>query len=182
MGESKTDAGVRRVDLWPELRDELATYRMDGCRVARDSAGHKTPPPPAAFVFATSSGKPDTRHNVAKRLKRAVVRANAQLEAEGLLPIAGALTPHGLRRTFASLLYLRGEDPVYIADQLGHTDPKLALRIYTKVIGDRRRRGRGERLVGLIRGAEWARMGTSDAFSDLVPIPQPSSELTETAR
>jgi len=160
VGESKTEAGVRRVDLWPELRDELATYRMDD-----------TPPRPAAFVFATSSGKPDTRHNVAKRLRRAVVRANAQLEAEGLPPIAPTLTPHGLRRTFASLLYLRGEDPVYVADQLGHADPKLALRIYTKVIGDRRRRGRGERLVGVIRGAEWAQAGTSDDFSELVSIP-----------
>jgi hypothetical protein len=55
----------------------------------------------------------------------------------------------------------RGEDPVYVMDQLGHTDPKLALRIYTKVVARTRRRGAGERLVGVIAGAEWARMGAS---------------------
>ena len=157
MGASKTDAGVRRVDLWPELRDELATYKPSDAK-------------PSDYVFATASGRPDTRHNVAKRLRRAVVRANAELEADGLAPITETLTLHSLRRTFASLLYLRGEDPVYVAEQMGHADPKLALRIYAKVIGDRRRRGRGERLVGVLRGAEWARVGTSDGLGDLVPI------------
>ena len=75
------------------------------------------------------------------------------------------VTPHSFRRTFAALLYLRGEDPVYVMEQLGHTDPKLALRIYAKVIGDRRRRGRGERLVAVIRGVEWAPLGTKPAGS-----------------
>jgi hypothetical protein len=78
------------VDLWPELRDELATYKPASA-------------PGSGFVFATASGKPDTRGNIAKRLKRAIVRANVALEAEGLAPIA-------------ALLYERGEDPVYVMD------------------------------------------------------------------
>ena len=53
----------------------------------------------------------------------------------------------------ASLLYLRGEDPAYVMEQLAHTDPKLALRIYTKALGDRRSRGRGTRLVSVLGGA-----------------------------
>ena len=57
---------------------------------------------------------------------------------------------------------------MYVMDQLGHTDPKLALRIYTKVVGRKRRRGAGERLVGVLTGAEWAPMGTSsDSAPDL---------------
>jgi hypothetical protein len=44
---------------------------------------------------------------------------------------------------------------VYVMHQMGHTDPKLALRIYTKVIGDQRRRGPGARLVGVLDGARW---------------------------
>jgi hypothetical protein len=39
--------------------------------------------------------------------------------------------------------------------QMGHTDPKLALRIYTKVMGEQRRRGPGARLVGVLDGATW---------------------------
>jgi integrase len=145
---SKTDAGERTVDLWPELRDELLIYKpMDARR--------------AAFVFATASGKADTRGNIAKRLRRAVARANVALEADGGSAIPDDLTPRSLRRTFAALLYERGEDPVYVMDQLGHTDPKLALRIYTKVVSRQRRRGRGERLVSVLAGAEWAPIGIS---------------------
>jgi integrase len=145
---AKTDAGIREVDLWPELADELATYR----------AGLPATPPPAAFVFGTSSGKTDTRSNVAKRLRRAVERANRALEAEGQASIPDGLTAHSLRRTFASLLYLRGENPVYVMDQLGHSDPKLALRIYAKVVARHRH---GQRLEGVLRGVQWARTGTN---------------------
>ena len=146
VGDAKTDAGVRTVDLWPELRDELATYKASLGRL----------PAPTELVFGTSTGKPDTRQNVRKRRLRAVDRANAALAAEDLPGLPERVTPHTLRRTFAALLYLRGEDPVYVMEQLGHADPKLALRIYAKVIGDRRRRGRGERLVAVLRGVEFA--------------------------
>ncbi|HWH45696.1 MAG TPA: hypothetical protein VNT32_13290 [Thermoleophilaceae bacterium] len=44
-------------------------------------------------------------------------------------------------------------------DQMGHADPKLALRIYRQVIGDRRRRSTGARLVAVLRGVEWAETG-----------------------
>lgn len=91
-----------------------------------------------------------------ERLKRAVTRANKQLaDQEEVSPIPAELSPHSLRRTFASLLYLRGENPVYVMHQMGHTDPKLALRIYTKVMGEQRRRGPGARLVGVLDGARW---------------------------
>jgi integrase len=91
-------------------------------------------------VFATATGKADTSSNIAKRLKRSVTRANKRpADQEDVSPIPTELSPHSLRRTFASLLYLRGENPVYVMHQMGHTDPKLALRIYTKVMGEQRR-------------------------------------------
>jgi integrase len=143
---AKTEAGTgREIDIWPDLHDVLAAYKA--------AAKHSQP---ADYVFATATGKPDTRSNIAKRLKRAVERANEQLASqEDIAPIAADLTPHSLRRTFASLLYLRGENPVYVMHQMGHTDPKLALRIYTKVMGEQRRRGPGARLVGVLDGARW---------------------------
>src|SRR5215217_2393041 len=100
--------------------------------------------------------KPDGRTNVASRLRRAVRRANEALEREGFTPISEGLTPHSLRRTFASLLPLRGGDPAYVMEQLGHTDPKLALRMYAKALGDRRRRGQGTRLSGVLEGVVWS--------------------------
>ncbi len=83
---------------------------------------------PTDYVFATATGKADTRSNIAKRRKRAVERANQPLADQDTPAIPIELLPHSLRRTFASLLYLRGENPVYVMHQMGHTDPKLALR------------------------------------------------------
>ena len=71
--DSKTDAGKgREIDLWPELREELAVYKADA-RYAE----------PVDYVFATATGKADTRWNIAKRLKRAVERANEALADSG---------------------------------------------------------------------------------------------------
>jgi integrase len=144
--EAKTEAGTgREIDIWPELHDVLASHKA-AARYAK----------PADYVFATATGRADSRSNIARRLKRAVERANQALaDQEGVSPIPVELSPHSLRRTFASLLYLRGENPVYVMHQMGHTDPKLALRIYTKVMGEQRRRGPGARLVGVLDGAQW---------------------------
>jgi len=40
------------------------------------------------------------------------------------------VTAHALRHTFASMLIERGRDPVFVADQLGHTNPAITLRVY----------------------------------------------------
>jgi integrase len=55
-------------------------------------------------------------------------------------PRSFGITPHFLRRTFASVLYALGEDPGIVMDEMGHTDPALALRVYRQAM----RRGEGE--------------------------------------
>lgn len=164
---AKTDAGVRHVNLWPEIREELIAYKAQAGQTAPD-----------AFVFGTSTGKPETGSNVARRLHRAVLRANEALADTETPLIDETLTPHSLRRTFASLLYLQGETPVYVMEQMGHTDPKLALRIYAKVIGDRRHHGK--RLIGVLNGAEWARMGTNRSAEPVDAFPEQWSEQEKT--
>jgi integrase len=71
-------------------------------------------------------------------------------------PIPVGLTPRSLRRTFASLLYA-----LYVMQQMGHTDPKLALRIYAQAM----RRGEEEKaaLEELVQGIDWVRLGTERA-------------------
>jgi integrase len=77
---SKTEAGVRAVDIQPELRAELV-----GWKLCADSA-------PGDLVFGTRTGKPDSRSNVRRRvLLRAVERANG---ANGGRPLGDA-TPLG---------------------------------------------------------------------------------------
>ena len=54
----------------------------------------------------------------------------------------GDLTPHSLRRLYASLRFALGDDPVYVANQLGHTEPGFSMKVYASAV---RRR---ERLIG----------------------------------
>jgi integrase len=58
------------------------------------------------------------------------------------------VTPHKLRHTYASILVAVGEDPASVMTQIGHTDPKFTLRIYTHVM--RRDPAERKRLDGLV--------------------------------
>jgi integrase/recombinase XerC len=108
---SKTDAGIRVVDIPPGLRDELATYLDE-----------MVPQDQTAFVFGTSTGKKDNPSNVRNRLfANAIKSANERLAALGIEQL-GPVRPHGLRRTYASLRMACGDDPVYVSRQLGHED------------------------------------------------------------
>jgi len=101
------------------LRDDLVGYRA---RVG-DLRGD-------ALVFATSTGNALSKTNVRRRIlaKVAAVAATGAEEAAAE-PLPDGLTPHSLRRTFASLLYALGEAPPYVMAQMGHTSPNLALAI-----------------------------------------------------
>jgi integrase len=74
-------------------------------------------------------------------LNAAVESANKDLAGRDLAPLPDKLTPHSLRRTFCSLLYALGEDPGVVMDEMGHTDPGLALRVYRQAM----RRGEDEK-------------------------------------
>jgi integrase len=152
---SKTDAGVRKVKVRPVLRDELLALRGRHLDAAQD-----------AYVFATRTGGEMSPDNFRNRVlgkpgvvvdgKRkgaagALGAAAKHLDAAGLPPLPAKLTPHSLRRTFCSLLYALGEDPGVVMDEMGHTDPALALRVYRQAM----RRGEDEKAAmrALVEGA-----------------------------
>jgi hypothetical protein len=66
--------------------------------------------------------------------KTAIRHANKELAKLGIEQISERVTPHSLRRTFASLRAASGDDPVYIAERLGHTDPRFTLSVYTRAV------------------------------------------------
>jgi integrase len=109
----------------------------------------------------------DNRQNIRQRLLHvAIKRANMILVEAGIDPI-GNVTPHGLRRTFASLRCAAGDDPAYTASQLGHTDAMFTLRVYTHAVKRRERLSGAERKA-FDRAIEWARMGTNEDLTALV--------------
>jgi integrase len=163
---SKTDAGrYRAVKIRGALGNELVALRARCGSIEQD-----------AYVFATRTGKPMADSNLRRRTlghpavaadgekgkagKGAVGRANANLAARGLPPLPERITPHSLRRTFCSLLYALGEPPTVVMDEMGHTDPGLALRVYAQAM----RRGEDEtaQLRALVEGVVMANSGQRD--------------------
>ena len=106
------------VDILPALHDELAALKA-----RRD-------PQRTELVFGTSTGGKESASNIRRRLLApAVARANERLAEADSATLPERLTPHSLRRTYASLLVALGRDPRFVMGQLGHTDPALTLRV-----------------------------------------------------
>jgi len=161
IADSKTPAGIRRVDLTPALRELLTEFRA---RTLHTGAFD--------YVFPTAKGRRESESNVRKRIvEPAVARADALLLAESRQPMPAGVTPHSLRRTFISILLATGADVRYVMGQVGHTDPGLTLRIYAQVIGaDRDHGGAVDKLVG---ASHWARMGTNGALAEHLSVGAP---------
>ena len=148
VGEAKTDAGRRDVKIRGALRDELSALR------ARHSG------PADGYVFPTRTGAVLRPENFRNRvLAAAVKRANKTLTEAERQPLPEGLTPHTLRRTLCSVLYVLEPDPAVVMEEMGHTDPALALRVYRQAM----RRGEDERaqLQALVEGV--AQTGAAEA-------------------
>jgi integrase len=118
----KTDASERVVPMVAALHEILLAYRAE-----RPSAR-------SGAAFETRRGTRQSPDNVRARLLAAVrERADELLERRGERPIAH-LTPHTLRRTFASLLAEVGISPRRAMYLLGHSDPKFTMRVYQQVL------------------------------------------------
>lgn len=137
-------AGVRDVRLEPALRDELTALKAS----AKDAR-------PDALVFTTTTGNPIGASNLRRRvLAPAVTLASKRLIEAGHAPLPAGLTPHSLRRTFASVLYALGSTPPVVMAEMEHTDPKLALAIYARAIS--RDEHQLAELRALVGGTDWA--------------------------
>ena len=126
LADAKTEAGVREVEITLYLRDELLAYAMD--RRARG-----LPHGPSDHFFGTATGRrrdPDRFRD--RILARAVARANANRAESGLAPLP-PITPHSLRRTWATFCAMIGRDPKWVAAQIGHVNPKFTFSVYQQV-------------------------------------------------
>jgi integrase len=140
IGRSKTQAGLREIDLAPILRDALAAHKARAFAAGPDD-----------LVFPTGTGGRRDKDNLRNRvLATAIKRADELLERRGQAPLPRGLTPHKLRHTFASVLIATGEDPASVMAQLGHTDPKFTLGVYTHMM--RRDPAERSRLKALVKG------------------------------
>jgi integrase len=120
--QSKTDAGVRQVDLTLDLLDELLAWRAESTPQGVDS-----------FVFATAGGRARDKDSVRERVLAPVIRRANEDRAKRGLQSLPKVTPHALRRTYISLMLEAGAPLPYVMDQVGHLDSKTTLEIYAQV-------------------------------------------------
>jgi len=112
---------------WDELLEAAENYSLKLLEVT-DFEGNRV------LAASTANGSYLNESNVRRRiLAPAIARANERLRLKDRAPIP-AVTPHGLRYTFCSLLISQGEDVATVAAQMRHADPTTTLRIYTQVM------------------------------------------------
>jgi integrase len=161
---TKTDAADRTVELLPALRDELAVYAASRRSRERD-----------ARVFTTERGGRVSESNVRQRtLAPAVERANETLVLQDRDPIPDGVTPHSLRRTFATLLVALGRDPAVVMRQMGHSTPHFTLGVYAGAMDWSE--GERERLRALVQGRP------IPAIVAVAPAPEEGDGATDASR
>ncbi len=92
----------------------------------------------------------------------------------------GQVSPHSLRRTYASVRAALRDDPIYIAEQLGHKDDRFTFRIYQRA-AKRREKLAGAYLEAFDAALDWARMGTNGDSAELPSDPRAVVLSEETA-
>lgn len=129
VGEAKTEAGLRDLELTAFLLDEIRVHLAAVPAELRDAHRAKLP------IFPTRTGGTLNASNVRGRLlKETVNRVNERREKDGRMLLPEKVTPHTLRRTFASLALAAGRDSRWVMGQLGHTDARLTLNVYAQVM------------------------------------------------
>ena len=142
VADAKTEAGVRKVDLSPMLRDELLAWR----------ASLDAPSPESPFFPTRSGGRRDKDNINARVIRPAVRRANERRALRDLPPLPARVTAHTLRRTYISMMFAAGAEIPYVMAQVGHGDSKVTLEIYAQVLKRRDREQIGRAFDHLLVG------------------------------
>jgi integrase len=157
--DAKTEAGVREVQVSPDLLEELVAHvdRLQRSGLRSD---------PDAYLFPNVRGGRISRQRVTAIVREAAALASPQLVARGL-PALPTTTPHTLRRTYISIALLANRfDVLWVMRQVGHADSKMTMDVYAQ-LQQRAERQHGEAFDALVRRARERLYGTpSEAATD----------------
>lgn len=121
-------AALRR---WYIHQDDEAEHNHALCRAKGD--------PAAELVLLTRTGRPVAKTVIAEQLKRRAVRAGVRVRITLAGDAVTAVSPHVLRRTFATILLDEGHHIDAIADVLGHSSIDTTRKHYAFASNARRR-------------------------------------------
>jgi site-specific recombinase XerD len=124
--DAKTEAGIREVQLTPDLVDVL-TQHLRRLRAAGYPTG------PDAYLVPSLRGNRITRQRVGKVLKEAAMLATGRLEQQGRPPLPQT-SPHTLRRTYISIALIANNfDVKWVMSQVGHADSSMTMDVYAQL-------------------------------------------------
>jgi integrase len=124
--DAKTEAGIREVQLTPELaavlNDHVRRLKAAGYPTASD-----------AYLFPSLRGNRIHRQRVGKILKEAAMVASERLEQQGRPP-RPQRSPHTLRRTSISIALIANNfDVKWVMSQVGHADSSMTMDVYAQL-------------------------------------------------
>ena len=122
---AKSKAGIRIVDIPRRLVDYLREEKRDSLYACTSAAEMMHTPSSwdrlwESYLFNLNYKYGDFTN-----------RPKSKFDPAGVPFVIPKITPHMLRHTFATMLYLAGVDILTAKDQLGHADVKTTLNIYT---------------------------------------------------
>jgi integrase len=150
--DAKTDAGVREVQMSPDLVEAFIEH-LDRLRRAGFPTG------PDDYAVPNRRGGRLSRQRVGQIVTEASALATERNETRGLPPLPRT-TPHSLRRTYISIALLANNfDVKWVMSQVGHADSKMTLDVYAQ-LEQRIQRDHGAGFDRLVRKAR-AQLGTA---------------------
>ncbi len=124
--DAKTDAGIREVQMTPDLVEAFVEH-LDRLRRAGQPTG------PDDHAVPNLCGGRMSRQRVGKIVKDAAALATRSRTERGLPPLPH-ITPHSLRRTYISIALLANNfDVKWVMSQVGHADSKMTLDVYAQL-------------------------------------------------
>jgi integrase len=112
----KTESSIRDIDMLKIVETALLSQRQ--------ITGNRE------LVFCTKTGKPLDHNNVSKRIWYPTLKKAGLIERN----------PYQTRHTAATLWLASGENPEWVARQLGHSNTEMLFKVYSKFIPNLTRR------------------------------------------
>jgi integrase len=168
--DGKTEAGVREVQVSPDLLEEIVAHVDALRRVGLPIDGD-------AYLFCNRRGGRLQRQKINKIVGEAAALASTDVVARGL-PQLPNTTPHTLRRTYISIALLANRfDVLSVMRQVGHADSKMTMDVYAQ-LQQRAERSHGEAFDALVRTARERLYGAVERADDDGEEAAPSRERT----
>lgn len=131
----------RIISIHPRLMPELRRWylKQDDCALRYPAMLEAKADPDTDFVLMTSNGRPMPTNGISKQLKARAVRAGLHVLEPRHGDHRSRISPHALRRTFATLLLNDGHHLDAVADVLGHASVDTTRNHYAFSSNERRR-------------------------------------------